>query len=114
MLRFLAIFSDNYGGEFDVNGFKIMTLKEVEKFEELAGNIAWDFSYGSGNESLYYTNGEDLLSRIEFKEITKEQFDILNKLFDGEFGTFIGEDYLHGILYGENDHDEDDEDYDNL
>ena len=117
MARYLAIFTDNHGEEFDVHGFKIMTEKEVNKFEEIASSITWDFEYYANSESLSYSNGDDFLSRIEFKEITKEEYDVINKVFGGEFGTFISEDYLQNILDGEEENDEDnidDDDYDDI
>jgi hypothetical protein len=33
MARYIAIFTDNHNEEFDVNGFKTMTEREVENFE---------------------------------------------------------------------------------
>lgn len=114
MARYLAIFTDNHGEEFDVHGFKIMTDKEQSRFEELASSITWEFAYYANSESLNYSNGEDLLSRIEFKEITKSEYDYLEKIFNGEFGTFIGEEYLVTILHGDKDEEIDNEndDYD--
>lgn len=112
MARYLAIFTDNHGEEFDVHGFKIMTSKEVSKFEETASNITWEFEYYANSESLSYSNGDDFLSRIEFKEITKEEYDIIDKVFGGEFGTFISEEYLKNVLDGDSDYDKED-DYEN-
>ena len=115
MARYLAIFTDNHGEEFDVHGFKIMTEKEVSIFEEIANNITWEFSYYANNESLNYSNGEEFLSRIEFKEISKDEYDALEKIFGGEFGTFINEEYLKTVLDGDDDYKNeygDDEDYD--
>lgn len=106
MARYLAIFSDNHGEEFDVHGFKIMTEREINDFEELATSITWGFEYYANSECLSYSNGEDFLSRIEFKEISKDEYDTLNKIFGGEFGTFIGEEYLQSILDGEAELDE--------
>ena len=116
MARYLAIFTDNHGEEFDVHGFKIMTEREVNDFEELATSITWGFEYYANSECLSYSNGEDFLSRIEFKEITKDEYDALNKIFGGEFGTFIGEEYLQSILDGESelDEDEDEDEWDDI
>ena len=110
MARYLVIFTDNHGEEFDVHGFKVMTEKEVNEFEELATSITWGFEYYANSECLYYSNGEDFLSRIEFKEITKDEYEMFNKIFGGEFGTFIGEEYLQSILDVESELDEEDED----
>jgi hypothetical protein len=105
MARYLAIFTDNHGEEFDVHGFKIMTAKEVSKFEDTASSITWDFEYYANSEALTYSNGDDFLSRIEFKEITKEEYDVIDKVFGGEFGTFISEEYLKTILDGDDGQD---------
>lgn len=108
MARYLAIFNDNHGDEFEVNGFRIMTDKEVTSFEDLAASITWEFAFYANSESLNYSNGEELLSRIEYKEIDKEQYTIIDKVFGGEFGTFIGEEYLQTIFDGETEIDEED------
>lgn len=116
MARYLAIFTDNHNEEFDVHGFRVMTEKEVATFEELATSITWEFTYCANSECLTFSNGEDFLSRFEFKEITKDEFINLEKIFNGEFGTFIGEEVLETILDGEgelDDEDFDDEDEEN-
>jgi len=109
MGMYLVIFTDNHGEEFDVHGFKVMTEKEVNEFEELASSITWGFEYYANSESLYYSNGEDFLSRIDFKEISKDEFNMFKKIFGGEFGTFITEDYLKSILDIEAELDEEDD-----
>jgi hypothetical protein len=112
MARYLAIFTDNHGEEFDVHGFKIMTEKELSIFEEIATSITWEFSYYANNESLNYSNGDDYLSRIEFKEISKDEYDTIEKLFGGEFGTFINEDYLKTVLDGDENYNDRDDEFD--
>jgi hypothetical protein len=112
MERYLAIFTDNHGEEFDVHGFKLMTEKEVSRFEDLATSITWDFAYYANNESLNYSNGEDFLSRIDFREISKDEYEALEKIFDGEFGTFVSEEYLKSILDGESEDEDEDDSYD--
>jgi hypothetical protein len=93
-----------------------MSEKEADRFEELANNINFEFDYYANSECLSYSNGEDFLSRIEFKSITNEEYDKLNKLFGNQFGIFIGEDYLKNVLTGDDeetneDDDNDDDDY---
>jgi hypothetical protein len=112
MARYVAIFTDNHNEEFDVHGFKIMTEREVENFEELAMSITWEFSYLANDEALNYLNGEDFLSRIEFKEISKDEYDSLDKTFGGEFGIFIGEEYLESIIDDEEGPEDEEEDWD--
>lgn len=98
MATYLVTFTDNHREEFDVSGFKIMTNREVDKFEEVALSITWEFTYQANSESLPYLNGEDFLSRIDFKEISREQYEMIDKVFGGEFGTFISEEYLESII----------------
>lgn len=111
MGKYLVIFSDNHGEEFDVNGFRLMSEKEADKFEDLANNINFEFNYYANSECLSYSNGEDFLSRIEFKSISNEEYEILNKMFGNQFGMFIGEDFLLNVLNGEDNNIDEDEDY---
>lgn len=118
MKKFLVTFSDNIVDEdIEVNGFMVMTDKEVIQFEELATSITWPFTHDFENgEELYYSNGEAFLSAITFKEITDEEGKTLSRLFNDEFGFFIGVDFLMSKIEeeGEVDDDfgEDDEDTD--
>lgn len=114
MGRYIVIFRDNLNEEFDVNGFKIMTEKELAFYEELANSISWEFAFYANNESLYYLNGEDLLSRLDYKEISLDEYEMLDKIFNGEFGTFINEEFLQNILDGEDSYEEDEYDDDSF
>ena len=109
MARYLVTFRDNHMEEFDVNGFKIMSEKELSRFEELANSITWEFAYYANNEALVYSNGEDFLSRIDYKEITKDDYDVIDKVFGEEYGTFINEDYLQTVIDGEDKYEGGDE-----
>ena len=114
MSRFLVTFTDNYGDQLDIHGFKVMTEKEVSKFEELALSINWEFSYPLIDGSLVYLNGDDLLSRFEFKEISKSEYDLLSKMFDGKFGTFVDDEFLESIANDESDEPKGYSDYDDF
>ena len=97
--------------EIEISGFIVMSETEVENFEELALSITWGFTYDFGDDDQYqieFSDGEDLLSRIEFKEITSDEAKTLKRLFNDEFGTFISEDFLEQVI----DDDDDDEDFD--
>lgn len=107
MAKYLGLFSDTLG-EIEITGFITMTDKEVENFEELASSITWDFTYKIGEEELEYSSGDDLLTRIDFKEITNEEYKTLEKVFNGEYGVFIGQDYLEDVI-GDEDSDDDDD-----
>jgi hypothetical protein len=113
MAKYLVTFNDQYN-DVELHGFKIMTDKEVESFEELASSITWGFIYPLNSGELEFSSGEDLLSRLEFKEISNEEYKVLSKTFDEEFGVFITAEYLEGLISEEDDfsddEDEDDED----
>ena len=117
MAKYLAKFS-SVVNEIEISGFVVMNEREVENFEELALSITWGFVYEFGEDNefqLEFSDGEDLLSRIEFKEISTDEAKALKRLFNDEFGTFIGEAFLEEVI-GEEDSefDEDDEDDDDI
>jgi len=105
MVRYLVIFKDQIDGT-DVNGFKIMSDKELTDYEQLAESIIWGFSYIVGETKLYFANGEDLLSRLEYKEVTLEESRVFKKLFDGEFGVFVNQEFIDEISREESDEDD--------
>ncbi len=110
MAKHIAIYSDTLG-DIEINGFLLMTDKEIKDFEDLASSITWPFLYplGESEEELEFSSGEDLLTKIDFREITNEEYKILKKLFDTAFGTFITEDYLYVVVGEEGDTDEEEE-----
>ena len=111
MAKYLVTFNDQYN-DVELHGFKIMTDKEVESFEELASSISWNFIYPLNVGELEFSSGEDLLSRLEFKEISNEEYKVLSKIFDEEFGMFVTADYLEELISEEDDFSDDDDDDD--
>jgi hypothetical protein len=111
MAKYLVTFNDQYN-DVELHGFKIMTDKEVESFEELASSITWSFIYPLNGGELEFSNGEDLLSRLEFKEISNEEYKVLSKTFDEEFGVFVTAEYLEELISEEDDFSDDDDDDD--
>lgn len=112
MAKYLAKFSSMLN-EIEINGFIIMNDREVENFEQLALSITWDFIYEFGEDNqfqLEFSDGEDLLSRVEFKEITLDEAKTLKRLFNDEFGIFIGEDFLEKVIGDEDENFDDDDD----
>ena len=106
MAKYLVTLTDLIGN-IEVTGFMTMTDKEFEHFEEVCETITWDFSYPLGYEELSYSSGEDLLSRIDSKEISNEEYKALKKVFNDEkFGVFIDIDFLEETL-GDEEEDED-------
>lgn len=112
MAKFLAIFNDTIG-DIEINGFVVMSEKDMENYEDLAYSITWPFTYKIGDERLEYSSGEDLLTRIEFKEIGSDEVKALKKTFNNEFGVFVSEEFLETVADGdEEDFEEDWEDDD--
>lgn len=115
MAKNLVTFSDVID-EIEINGFVIMTDKEVENYEHMATSILWPFVFKIGEDELEYSSGDDLLSRMDFTEITNEEAKALKRLFNDEFGVFVNESFLAEIIGDEEfddefDDDDDDEDY---
>lgn len=112
MAKFLVTFNDVIEDSIELNGFSVMTEKEVLIFEELANSITWPFTYEfeDGTE-LYYTSGESFLSAITFREISNEEGNTFTRLFNDEFGFFIGEGFLRSKI-DEEDEDGFDDDFD--
>jgi hypothetical protein len=109
MAKYLVTFNDIIN-DVDITGFSVMTEKEVEAFEQLAESITWAFTYPLNNDiELEFSSGEDLLSRIDFKEIANEEYKILNKVFNEPHGIFITEEFLQDLLDEEEDFDDDEE-----
>jgi hypothetical protein len=113
MAKYLAIFNDITSEEVTVNGFVIMTEKQMNSYEELASSITWDFDYEEDGLELSYISGEDLLEKIEFKELSVQEASLLKKLFGDRFGYFINEESLFDVVHEDGEDDEqDDEDED--
>jgi hypothetical protein len=113
MKKYLVIFNDLYNDEVEVNGFMVMTEKEVDYYEDLVYTISWDFQVDFNDIQLTYNSGEDLLSKIDFKEISNEQYKMFEKLFENGFGYVVKLETIETIADGEDVEYEDlDEDFD--
>lgn len=113
MAKYLVTLTDSIGN-IEVTGFMTMTDKEFEHFEEVCETISWDFSYPLGDEELFFSSGEDLLTRVDSKEISNEEYKALKKVFNDEkFGVFVDIDFLEDTLgdIDEDEEEEDEEDY---
>lgn len=104
---YLLTFSGNYADEFDLNEFTTMSGETVINFVEYLKSYEEYFEVCFGtNEELSFDDGNDLLNQIDVKEITEEEFDVINKLFGGGFGDAGVFDYVTDSLS-----EIDDEDY---
>ena len=111
MAKFLVTFTDSLD-DIEINGFTVMTEKEVESFEETAMSITWPFVFAMGQDELEFSSGDDFLTRVDFKEITNEEAKSLKKLFGDSFGVFIDEAFLEEVIGDEDDSDFDDDEDD--
>lgn len=88
---FLVKFTDNWADEIDVDGFDTLTEEEVKEFKNRVTSYfdensePYIYSIGT-NEELEYYDAETLLSYFTFKEITKEEYDVIKKLFPYSYG----------------------------
>lgn len=109
MAKYLATYSDTIN-DIEITGFIAMTDKEMERLEELAGSIIWAFFHEVNGHKLEYDSGEDLLSRIDFREISNDEYKAFDKVFEDGFGVVITEDtFLTIISEEEEELDNDDE-----
>jgi len=83
----------NYADEFDLEGFWIQEAESEEKLKkELVQNLIGergDFPmeiYFGSNEAVEFENENDYISTLKISEITKEEYDVVVKLFGGAFG----------------------------
>jgi len=115
MAKFLVTFTDTLD-DIEINGFTVMTEKEVESFEETAMSITWPFVFAMGQDELEFSSGDDFLTRVDFKEITNEEAKSFKRLFGDTFGIFIDEAFLEEVIGDEDDSDfdEDEDDIDDM
>ena len=92
---YLLTFNGNYADEFDMSEFTIMNGYSVINFTDGLKSHDEEFEvYFGTNEELIFDDGNDLLSQITIKEITEEEYDVLDKLFGGSFGEAGVFDYV--------------------
>lgn len=93
MKYFLIEQSCNWADEFDMNGF---WLGESEDEEELIKSILKDFleehgdfpveTYFGTNEAMEFENENDYLATLSIREITKNEFNVINNVLGGSYG----------------------------
>ena len=93
---FLVSYKVDYAGEFDISGMKIFTeaeyisfvddqryAKELERNGKFKGEIEIDFGT---NEYLSFNGVDEIIKRLEVREITEQEFNTLKSLNLGSFG----------------------------
>jgi hypothetical protein len=84
---YLAKFSDNWADEIDLHGFVLTDDKEEllkttrEWFKECEGHMG----FGS-NQGKQYRSYEEMMKRISFKKMTKDEYQTLKKFFPSSYG----------------------------
>jgi hypothetical protein len=66
-----------------------MSDKEIEKLEELASSHLGNLLQIDNGSELEYSDGEDLISRIEFKLLSASDVETIGK-FNDSFGVLLG------------------------
>ena len=98
----LVTYDDNYGDEFDLYGFKIMTQEDFDEMivtaeKAIDDNPDREYYFGT-NEAMQYSSVDEYRNAFSVKEITFEEAQLITKLFDlseingkiyGQFGHFF-------------------------
>ena len=86
----LVRFESDWGDEFDVYGFEIMTKKSYEKYiselrEKWEDGITVECYFGT-NEGFTWENIEDYTNCLTVTDINKEEYNIIKRLFSKHYG----------------------------
>jgi hypothetical protein len=105
---YLVKYEDNWADEFDIYGFEIFNQRQFDFLNVVINDIrkVGDFEYYFGtNEYIDYTSVQGVRNALEFKEISKEEFETLKKLGLGVYG----EDFASSLVERYVDHLEEEE-----
>jgi hypothetical protein len=91
----LLICEKNWADEFDTHGFMVVTDKQWDYYQKVVNALEYpqEVCFGS-NECHEFNSPNDFFRSIKVVEITKEESDILIRLFSGES---FGENLLYCI-----------------
>lgn len=76
----LVSYDDNYADEFNINGFKVFTTEEWEKWKSSLPENSFEHGFGT-NECIEYSSKEEFLATCTVKSITVEQAKMLFEIF---------------------------------
>jgi hypothetical protein len=92
----------DYADEFDVYAFDVVPKDEWEANKKRILELTYELEYYFGtNEELTFADGEDYLNQIVVSDISEEEAQTLDKLFDGEFGNSAYQSILRQLDYEE-------------
>lgn len=82
MKHYLVQYDGNYADEFDVYFHMVMSETELEEAKDIIGKTDWNWEefYFGTNEYISVSTEELMENLSEAKEITEEQFKVLQEL----------------------------------
>lgn len=94
----LVKYSDNYGDEFDVDGWKIYLPEEWPEFKKFITDnedklFPFEYYFGT-NEGIEYESASDFLSKFEEVDLDKDKATHLISVFGQEYGHYP-QDYVN-------------------
>lgn len=81
----LVKYDSNWADEMDIDGFKVLTNEQWEKYQQDFKKHFKEecYSYYVGtNEEIEYSDFDEFISDFKASEITNEEAAVLEKLFD--------------------------------
>ena len=80
---------------FDVEGFKLLSNTTEEEIKQALQEFVDDIDE---DEDYFFSDCDNLdgtpdMDGFSIVELSEEEYNTLNKLFDGSFGLFIGPDF---------------------
>lgn len=83
-MKLLVKYDSNWADEMDINGFKVLTDKQWEKyqrdFKKHFKEECYTYYVGT-NEEIEYSDFEEFRNNFNVSEITDEEAAVLKKLF---------------------------------
>jgi hypothetical protein len=107
MAKILVKFSDVFN-DVDIVGFKVMTDIESNYYQDIAEDITWPFTFETSFGEIEFLNGESLISKLEFEEISNDEYKMIKRVFGDQYGIFVNQEYLEYIIDEEDGFDEGD------
>lgn len=83
----LVQFNNNYGDEFDTQGFRLMSGKDFAALIDKAETVrqGWDEYFGS-NEFVTFQDGADYAATLSVSILTKSQAQFIEQTFGTDYG----------------------------
>ncbi len=90
-MKYLVKFSSDWADEFDMDGFRIMSEEEFEKYKTGMNNEEYPYEAGFGtNEWFDYDSSQDIMKDLTIVEMSEEDVIVFEKYFENGFGWIPG------------------------